>query len=106
MVIGQPERHSPPEHRTHRAVPAVPQLSEEDDLLRLPVLEELPEGVKRTMLSQSELSTAEHKTSASWFTYSLRYLQIIPATFSQFFLVGQNTRQECVGMTSVTRAMM
>lgn len=39
-------------------------------------------------------------------THSFRYLQIITATFSQFFLVGQKTRQECVGMTSVTRAMM
>lgn len=39
-------------------------------------------------------------------THSFRYLQIIPATFSQFFFVGQKTKHECRGMTSVTRAMM
>lgn len=39
-------------------------------------------------------------------TYLFRYLQIIPATFSQFFLVAQNIKQDCWGITSVTRAIM
>lgn len=39
-------------------------------------------------------------------TYLFRYLQIMPATFSQFFLVGQNIKQDWCGITSVTRAMM
>lgn len=39
-------------------------------------------------------------------TYFLRYLHNIEATFSQFFLVGQKIRQEYLGITSVTSAMM
>lgn len=58
-------------------------------------------------LKESELATAQtHSTPDCWLTYSFRYLQIMPATFSQFFLVGQNTRHECFGMTSVTKAIM
>ena len=37
-------------------------------------------------------------------TNRAKYLQIIPATFSQFFLVGQKTKQDCDGITSVTKA--
>lgn len=39
-------------------------------------------------------------------TYFWRYLHTIEATFSQFFLVGQKMRQEYLGITSVTNAMM
>lgn len=100
MVIGQAERDGLPEHRTHGAVPALLQVSEEDGFFCLPVLEEIPGGVR------SDHSAATYNTSNYRLAYSFRYLQIMPATFSQFLLVGQNTRHECVGMTSVTRAMM
>lgn len=107
MVIGQTIQHRSLEHGTHRAVAAVHQLFDEDRFLCLPVLEELSERVK---MDPKLVGTARTRTQSKdipkSLTHSFRYLQIITATFSQFFLVGQKTRHECVGMTSVTRAMM
>ncbi len=37
-------------------------------------------------------------------TYDCMQLAIITATFSQFFFVAQNTRQELSGITSAARA--
>lgn len=111
MMVGQTEWDGLPEHGAHGAVPALLQVSEEEGFLLLSLLEEIPDGVRTEGVrtddsTETNTHTHTHSTSDCWLTYSFRYLQIMPATFSQFFLVGQNTRHECFGMTSVTKAIM
>lgn len=110
MVIGQTIRHCLPEHWTHRAIAAVRQLSEEERFFVLMMPKKISDREKketsknRLLLVTQERQKRQKDCKRS--THSFRYLQIITATFSQFFLVGQNTRHECAGITSVTRAMM
>lgn len=59
MVVGQAVGDGPPEDRTHRAAPAVLQLSEEDGLLLPPVLQEVPARVQRVSRADGR---AEHDT--------------------------------------------